>query len=138
MSVIAAGVITAAVGLSNATALGSDRVLELRAGSADVMASCLPFDVETLAAMSVAFEGVVSEVDGAVVALSVKRWFAGGDETTVKLVGEHESPALIAGFEFEPGAKYLISATGGEVNYCGFSGPSTPELVSGFEAAFGV
>jgi hypothetical protein len=35
------------------------------------------------------------------------------------------------------GEQYLITATDGNVNYCGFSGPSTPELRSAFEEAFG-
>jgi hypothetical protein len=34
------------------------------------------------------------------------------------------------------GDQYLISAQGGSVNYCGFSGPSTPDLRAGFETAF--
>jgi hypothetical protein len=45
--------------------------------------------------------------------------------------------ALIAGFPFEVGAQYLITAYDGNVNYCGFSGPSTPEFRAAFEQAFG-
>ena len=136
VSVVAVGVIVAAIAVGNGRAAGADRVLELDAGSADAMASCLPFDVETLAGMPMAFEGVVTGVDGPVVTLSVERWFTGGDEATVRLIGEHQSPALIAGFEFKLGSDYLVSATNGEVNYCGYSGPSTTELLSGFETAF--
>jgi hypothetical protein len=44
--------------------------------------------------------------------------------------------ALIGGIPFEVGDRYLISAQSGNVNYCGFSGQSTPELRAGFEAAF--
>lgn len=33
------------------------------------------------------------------------------------------------------GEDYLISATNGDVNYCGFSGEVTPELRAGYEAA---
>jgi hypothetical protein len=38
---------------------------------------------------------------------------------------------------FEAGGQYLITAYDGNVNYCGFSGPSTPELRSAYEEAFG-
>ena len=45
--------------------------------------------------------------------------------------------ALIAGIPFEVGGQYLITAYDGNVNYCGFSGPSTPELRAAYEQAFG-
>jgi hypothetical protein len=45
--------------------------------------------------------------------------------------------ALIGGIEFESGGQYLISAEGGNVSYCGFSGPSTPEFRAAFVEAFG-
>ena len=136
VSVVAVGMIVAAVALGSDRAAGSDRVLELDAGSAGAMATCLPFDVETLAGMPLAFKGAVTEVDGSVVTLSVEEWYTGGDASLVTLIGEHQSPALITGFEFELGSDYLISATNGEVNYCGYSGPATPELLAGFETAF--
>ena len=44
--------------------------------------------------------------------------------------------ALIGGVTFEPGQQYLITATDGVVNYCGFSGPATPELQALFDQAF--
>ncbi len=110
--------------------------LELSLGVSNALASCLVFEVETLAGMPVAFLGTATEVDGSSVTLSVDRWFKGGDAATVSLVGDQQSPALIAGFEFQPGSQYLITATDGAVNYCGYSGPVTPELLAGYEAAF--
>jgi len=52
------------------------------------------------------------------------------------LVAPEGMEALIGGVTFEPGQQYLITATDGVVNYCGFSGPATPELQALFDQAF--
>jgi len=44
--------------------------------------------------------------------------------------------ALIGGIDFVEGEQYLITASEGNVNYCGFSGPATPEYRSAFEEVF--
>ena len=132
--VIAVALLTRESGPAAKVAAGS--ALELSLGESNALASCLPFDVAILADMPMAFQGTATSVDGSTVTLSVDRWFKGGDAATVSLVGEHESPALIDGFAFEAGAQYLITASDGTVNYCGFSGLATPELLAGFEAAF--
>jgi len=111
--------------------------LELNAGSNDVMASCIVFDVEFLAPMPVAFEGTVTAVEGDQVTLTVDHWFKGGDAGQVLLNAPQGLEALIDSFPLEVGNQYLITATDGNVNYCGFSGPSTPELRAAFEEAFG-
>ncbi len=132
IAALAAGIGVAVLGGDNEPA----STLDLSLGESNAMASCLAFDPAVLAEMPVAFEGTVTSVDGSIVTLEVDRWFAGGDASVVTLTGEHSSPALIDGFEFVPGSSYLVSATGGTVNYCGFSGASTPELLAGYEAAF--
>ncbi len=38
--------------------------------------------------------------------------------------------------QFRDGGQYLITASGGTVNGCGFSGPATPDLTRAFEEAF--
>ena len=113
-------------------------VLELSAGAGDAMASCLAFDAGVLAEMDIAFEGTATAVDGDRVTLSVVRWYKGGDAGEVAVIGPPGQEALIGGITFEVGGRYLVSATDGTVNYCGFSGEYTPELASGFEEAFGV
>ena len=45
--------------------------------------------------------------------------------------------ALIAGFDFVEGERYLITAAEGSVNFCGYSGPADPTLTAAFEDAFG-
>lgn len=111
--------------------------MELSLGDGATMASCLPFDVTFLAGMSPAFAGTATAVDDGTATLSVDRWYAGGDNDTVVLQSPNSSPALIAGFEFAVGERYLITAAEGNVNFCGYSGPATQELTAAFDAAFG-
>jgi hypothetical protein len=98
---------------------------------------CIMFSVEELARAPLAFEGTVTAVEGDSVTLTVDEWFKGGDAGQVVLNAPQGMEALIAGFPFEVGAPYLITAYDGNVNYCGFSGPSTPEFRAAFEQAFG-
>jgi hypothetical protein len=86
--------------------------------------------------MPLAFRGTATEVGGDVVTLKVDHWFKGGDAEEVVLRAPQGLEALIDGIAFEADREYLISATDGQVNYCGFSGEVTPELEAGFEAAF--
>lgn len=112
--------------------------LELTAGGEDAMASCIMFSTEELERVAeIAFEGTVTAVDGPKVTLSIDRWFRGGGEATdVVLNAPQGMEALIGGLPFAVGEQYLITAQGGNVNYCGFSGPSTPESRTAFEAVF--
>jgi hypothetical protein len=110
--------------------------LELTANAGDAMASCIQLSADILVDVPVAFEGTVTAVDGDVVTLEVDRWFTDGDATTVLVTAPAGLEALIGGIQFDQGATYLVSATDGVVNYCGYSGPSTPELRAIFEEAF--
>jgi hypothetical protein len=110
--------------------------LELSLGDGDSLASCIQFDVAVLADMSPAFAGTVSSVDGDTVTLDVHHWYAGGDAATVTLRAPAGLQALIDGFDFQAGEKYLITAADGNVNYCGYSGLATPELTAAYTDAF--
>ncbi len=110
--------------------------LEISAGEGNAMASCLAFDPAFLAEMPIAFEGTATAVGDDRVTLEVDRWFKGGDAEEVALVAPAGLEALIAGIDFQEGTSYLISASDGSVNYCGYSGEVTPELTAGFGAAF--
>ena len=120
----------------NEVAAGPPLVLSL--GADDVMASCIQPEPAMLAEMSPAFAGTATAIDGEIVTLTVDRWYAGGDDatTTVELHSQAGMEALIAGFAFEVGQQYLITAAGGSVNFCGFSGPATPEFLAFFDEAF--
>ncbi|MGH8946959.1 MAG: hypothetical protein ACRDVL_12525 [Acidimicrobiia bacterium] len=135
--VAVAGIIT--LGDGPGTTPQAAAPLELKAGGEDAMASCIMFSPEELARVAeIAFEGRVTAVDGARVTLTVDHWFkGGGDITEVVLNAPLGMEALIGGIPFAEGEQYLISAQDGNVNYCGFSGPSTPEFRAAFEAAFG-
>ena len=132
---VIAGVALAASG-DDASPVASGPPLELSLGASDTMSSCLPVDADLLAEMPVAFAGTATEVEGEEVTLAVDEWFAGGDAGTVVLRGQSGMEALIDGFAFEVGAEYLVSASEGAVNFCGFSGPATEELRALYDAAF--
>lgn len=142
----AAAAVTLVVGVGAAMVLtggsGSEApvaqgpALKLSAGAGDAMASCIAFSVEELARAPLAFAGTATAVEGDQAVLTVDRWFKGGDASQVIISAPQGLEALISGFAIDVGAQYLITAYEGTVNYCGFSGPSTPELQSAFEQAF--
>ena len=111
--------------------------LILTANGSDSMASCLPFDVATLAGMSPAFGGTVTELTDSVATLQVDRWFSGGEAETVEIQYTPGFEALIGTPNLEVGQRYLITAAEGVVNGCGYSGLATPEYEAAFEGAFG-
>lgn len=102
------------------------------------MASCIVFDPALLRDVPLAFAGTVTDVAGDTVTLDVTRWYKGGtaDVVTLATPGEHTSASLDA-VRFEDGQAYLVTATGGQVNGCGFSGPASAELTRAFDEAFG-
>lgn len=118
------------------TGSGDAAPLELSLGQGDALASCLPFEVETLAGMSPAFAGTATAVEGDIVTLDIDRWYTGGDAATATLSAPVGLEGLIAGFAFEVGEQYLITAADGSVNYCGYSGLATPEMTAAFDSAF--
>lgn len=114
---------------------GSELRLALPGGL--TTSSCLPFDAAFLRDMSPAFAGTVVSTGGDGVVLDVDRWYAGG--TAERVVLETPDPttsAALDGVVFEPGQRYLVTAAGGTVNGCGYSGPATPELEAAFESAY--
>ena len=111
--------------------------LVLTANGGDAMASCLPFDVATLAGMSPAFAGTVIELTDSVATIKVDRWFTGGDAETVEVNYTPGFEALIGTPALEVGQRYLITASDGAVNGCGYSGIATPDYESAFDEAFG-
>lgn len=138
---VAAMVLAVASGLALSGGSGlptaSGPPLELNAGGDDALASCIAFSAEELERVAeIAFAGTVTDVDGSRVTLAVDEWYRGGDAASVVLNAPLGLEALIGGIPFEVGSEYLVSAEGGNVNYCGFSGPATPEYRSAFQAAF--
>jgi hypothetical protein len=116
---------------------GGSTPLVLSAGeSGPGLMSCLPFSVDILDDMQVAFEGTVTGVDGDQLTLDVVTWYRGGDAEQVQITAPLGMEALIGGIPFEVGGSYLVSATDGVVNYCGYTGVATDELRAAFDQAF--
>lgn len=112
--------------------------LALSLPTPDVMGSCVQFEVAFLRNMPVAFAGTVTAADAEQVTLDVQRWYTGGDAERVTIaVPDGQSSAALDGVDFRPGERYLVTATDGTVNGCGFSGPATAELEDAYEEAFG-
>jgi hypothetical protein len=112
--------------------------MTLMAPGSDTMSMCMMFDVETLKQAPVAFSGTVASVDDSGATLDVDHWYKGGEADQVVL--EHEGSATqvaLDGVSFEKGKRYLVSATDGTVNICGYSGPWTEDLAAQFDQAFG-
>lgn len=130
------GVATLGGGSSPATATP----LELTGSGGDAMASCLPFSVDILDDMVIAFEGTVTAVDGPTVQLDIDRWYndgTGSSAATAIVNAPEGMEALIGGISFEPGGQYLVSADGdGNVAYCGYTAPATDDMRAAFEQAF--
>lgn len=111
--------------------------VKLSAGVEDTMSICIAFSPEELErGTQLAFAGTVTAVNGPAVTLTVDTWYRGGDAAEAVLNAPEDMEALIGGIPFEVGSQYLISAVDGNVNYCGFSGPATPELTAAYEEAF--
>jgi hypothetical protein len=106
-------------------------------GGGPTMTSCIRFSVDILRDMPVAFAGTVTAVTPQSVTLDVDRWYKGGsaDQVTVATPDATTSVAL-DGIELTQGGRYLIAATDGTINTCGYSGAASAELESAFGEAF--
>lgn len=117
-------------------------VVALKSASPLTMGSCIRFEPRFLRDMPVAFAGVATSVTDEEVSLRVTKWYAGSaTEKQAERVTVSQPPktssASLDGVRFTAGEEYLVSATDGTVNGCGFSGPATPQLLAGYQEAFG-
>jgi len=91
----------------------------------------------SFADMPVAFAGTATSVTDQEVLLEVDRWYRGGTADTVVLTRPPAATAALLGsVEFSQGKRYLVTATGGVVNSCGFTMPWTAENAAVFDQAF--
>jgi hypothetical protein len=100
-----------------------------------VMSSCIRFSVDILRDMPVAFGGTVTAVSAGQVTIDVDRWFKGGSADVVT-IAVPERNTSVGTVDLEEGKRYLVTATDGTVNACGFTGEATPDLEAAFEQAF--
>jgi hypothetical protein len=134
---VLAGALVLVVGFWLFTRADAPAPLELALPGSGPTASCLPVSPGTLADLPVAFEGTVRSIEGATVVLGVDTWYRGGDAERVALQAITDMDITVNPIDFQIGGRYLITATGGRVNYCGYSAPATPALRAMFEEAFG-
>jgi hypothetical protein len=111
--------------------------LALTAPPGDAAASCLMFSVDVLREMPVALAGTVTTVEPGSVTLDVDRWYRGGDADRVTITVPENNSVALDGVDLRSGQRYLLTATNGTVNGCGYSGPADPQLESAFADAFG-
>jgi hypothetical protein len=106
--------------------------------SSPVMGTCIRFSIEDLAKMPVAFSGTVTDTSNQQILLDVDHWYAGGDAQQVSLASPDgaASVTLEGTIDFQVGQRYLLTATDGALNYCGFSGPWSQDMADAFAAAF--
>lgn len=113
-------------------------VVALTMPAVDSMQMCMQFSVDALRPMDLAFEGTATEVAGEQVTLDVDKWFKGGDADAVELTSSTDMGILLeGGVEFAEGERYLVTATGGTVNGCGFSGKWSADMAAAYAEAFG-
>lgn len=87
--------------------------------------------------MPVAFARTVSAITAEAVTLDVDHWYKGGDADVVAVTRpDGQSSAALDGVDFQRGTRYLVTATGGVVNGCGYSGEATPEFEAAYRQAF--
>ena len=134
----AAAVVFGAAAIVNLNRGGqAEAPLALSVAADDLMTMCVPFDVGFLSEMPVAFGGTVASATDETVVIEVDRWFKGGDSDIVEVSAPMAGTSiLLDGVDFEVGRRYLITATNGTINVCGFSGEATPELEAAFTEAF--
>ena len=120
------------------TAADDRTVTELTAPSAAAYAAkCMVPNADLIGQQTVAFAGTVTVVVDGMVTLAVGHWYT-GDPTD--LVRVQAPPAdlqqLIGAVSFEPGERYLVSATDGRVTVCGMSAPWSADLAALYDQAF--
>lgn len=107
------------------------------------MMSCMPFSAEILSGALVAFDGVVTAVDGTIVTFEVTTWFRGGSGDILVTDGiymSHDNSTLIGGPPAEVGQRYLVAAElysdAVRPGACGRVQPYSAEMATTYAAAF--
>jgi len=109
-------------------------------GGGGGMASCIRFDLDTLAQQEYAFDGTVTAIDGESVTFAVGTWYRGSGDASVTLTevglggGVVTSVILV---DFEVGGRYLVSGAGGIVTGCGYSQAYDALAAADWATAFG-
>lgn len=119
------------------TSSGDDPVVVTLQAPSSVAGKCAVPTPEMLASAEVAFAGTVTAIDGDTVTLAPTETYAGESADEIEVVGMRPDLRALGGqTTFVVGGTYLVSATGGQVSACGFSGEASPELHNLYDLAF--
>jgi hypothetical protein len=100
--------------------------------------TCIRFTIDILRDKPVAFDGTVSEVTDNDVLLTVNHWYKGGTADEVRLTSSQSLRLALEGtVDFTVGQRYLVTATDGTVNYCGYTAAWSADMERSFQEAFG-
>ena len=145
----AAVIAIAAAGTAVALTAGNDsghhpvaaktvKTLKLPAPAGPGIGTCIRFTIDILRDKPVAFDGTVTAVTDNDVLLTVNHWYKGGSADEVRLISlQSERVALEGTVDFTMGQRYLVTATDGTVNYCGYTAEWSAEMEKNFQQAFG-
>jgi hypothetical protein len=98
---------------------------------------CAVPSAEVLATFDTAFAGTVTSLEDGTATLSVEKWYAGDEASTVTVQSPSKDLAdLLMAVDFEQGKSYLVSAKDDRVTLCGFSAEQSPELQAMYDEAF--
>jgi hypothetical protein len=125
---------TPAVTAPDARAPLAGQTTELTVGA---QAKCAVPSAALLAQYDQAFQGTVTAIDGDTVTLQATDVYNGEVGETVQVTAPQAMVrAMIQQVKFQVGGTYLVSAYGGSVSMCGFSGPASGDLQKLFTEAF--
>lgn len=106
-------------------------------GAGTSLGTCIPFSIGTLSEMPVAFSGSVVDLGEGRVLLEVDHWYRGGSVSQVELTSPDLSRVALDGaVTFAAGQRYLVTATDGVVNACGYTAVWSSDTAAAFDTAF--
>ncbi|MBO0844446.1 MAG: hypothetical protein J2P22_03405 [Nocardioides sp.] len=99
---------------------------------------CMLPNVAVLRRQTVAFRGTLTSLEDGTATFDVTRWYAGGPTDVAKVAASPTAlDDLVRAARLRVGEEYLVSATGGTVTSCGFTGPASGHLQDLYAQAFG-
>jgi hypothetical protein len=100
-------------------------------------AKCAVPTADIMGQQDLAFDGVVDDISAGMVTLTPTMFYAGEPTDIVRVEAPPEAlEGLLLAVQFEVGQRYLVSAAGGQVSVCGYSGAWSPGLEQLFVEAF--
>jgi len=113
-------------------------ITHLTVGPTTGSTRCMMPTAEVLGTADLAFDGVVTRVEGDRVTMEPTHWYAGDPTEEVVVTAPSEQlQRLAAAVSLREGGRYLISAIDGRVTLCGLSAVYDDDLAALYQQAFG-